>query len=117
MKIEANMETQLLHIIYIGLSSSFLTSPAIPSSDGRDVQAVLTVQMSSRRHVGGLHIFPIDGVRFNLQDIRFIPTYFATLIFQKIKKIKISLTCVRRRPLWNEAKGLPIAPNIACRKY
>jgi hypothetical protein len=43
--------------------------------DGRNVQIGLTEQMVYQRHVGGFLVFPACGVWFNLQDLRFIPTY------------------------------------------
>jgi hypothetical protein len=46
------------------------------SPDGRDVQAGLTDRMVQQRHTGGVLVFPAGGVWFNLQDLRFFPTYF-----------------------------------------
>jgi hypothetical protein len=44
--------------------------------DGRDVQVGSTDGMVQQRHVGGFLVFPVCGVWFNLQDLRFIPAYF-----------------------------------------
>jgi hypothetical protein len=48
--------------------------------DGRDVQTALSDRMLQQRHVGRFLVFPVCGVGFNLQDLRFIPTYFLTLL-------------------------------------
>jgi hypothetical protein len=48
--------------------------------NGRDVQAGLTDRMVYQRHEGGFLVFPTCGVWFNLQDLRFITTYFVTFL-------------------------------------
>jgi hypothetical protein len=45
------------------------------SPDGTDVRAGLTARMVYQRHVGGFLAFPVCGVWFSLQDLRFFPTY------------------------------------------
>jgi hypothetical protein len=41
----------------------------------RDVQDGLTERMIYQRHVGMFLVFPVGGVRFNLQVRRFFPSY------------------------------------------
>jgi hypothetical protein len=43
---------------------------------GRDVQAGSTDRMVQQRHAGRFLVFPVCVVGLNLQDLRFIPTYF-----------------------------------------
>jgi hypothetical protein len=42
----------------------------------RDVQNGLTDRTVYERHEGRFLVFPVCGVGFSLQDLRFIPTYF-----------------------------------------
>jgi hypothetical protein len=44
------------------------------SHNGRDVQVGLTDRMFYQIKMGGLLVFPVCCVRFNLQDLSFIPT-------------------------------------------
>jgi hypothetical protein len=52
--------------------------------DERDVQGGLTDRMVQQRHVGGFLVFPVCGIGLNLQDLRFIPTYFVAFFLRML---------------------------------
>jgi hypothetical protein len=54
------------------------------SPDGIDVQAGLTGRMVQQRNVGGFLVFLVCGVWFNLQELRFIPTYFVAFFVRML---------------------------------
>jgi hypothetical protein len=52
--------------------------------DGRDIQAGLTDQMVYQRYVDRFFVFPVCGVWFHLQNLRFIPTYFVAFFVRML---------------------------------
>jgi hypothetical protein len=54
-----------------------------------DVQAGFTDRMSYQRHVGTFLVFSAGGVQFNLQDLRFFPTYFFGALLMNVGIILI----------------------------